>query len=97
MKPLSLNTIEGSGATPSLERAEQVDGAGFGDALKHAIEKVDAMQTEADGEAQKLGAGEGNLHEAMLALEKADVAMKVAMKVRTKVLDAYNEVMRMPV
>jgi flagellar hook-basal body complex protein FliE len=33
----------------------------------------------------------------MLALEKADVAMKVAMKVRNKFLDAYNEVMRMPV
>lgn len=98
MKPLSLNTIESPSATPSLERAEQPQGGeGFGAELKQAIEKVDAMQVEADREAQKLGAGEGNLHETMLALEKADVAMKVAMKVRTKVLDAYNDVMRMPV
>ena len=32
-----------------------------------------------------------------VGLEKADVAMKVAMKVRNKILDAYNEVMRMSV
>ena len=44
-----------------------------------------------------LAGGEGNLHETMLALEKADVSMRVAMKVRNKILDAYNEVMRMPV
>ncbi len=98
MKPLSLNTIENPGSAASdIGKAEQVDGEGFGATLKSAIEKVDAMQSEADVEAQKLAGGEGNLHETMLALEKADISMKVAMKVRNKILDAYNEVMRMPV
>jgi flagellar hook-basal body complex protein FliE len=97
MKPLNLNTIEIPGSALSVERPEKVDGDGFGEALKTAIGKVDALQNDADLEAQKLGNGEGNLHETMLALEKADVAMKVAMKVRNKFLDAYNEVMRMPV
>lgn len=99
MKPLGLNTIENPGLAtidrPS--RAEKVNGDGFGQTLKAAIEKVDAAQTDADLEAQKLGNGEGNLHETMLALEKADVTMRVAMKVRNKFLEAYNEVMRMPV
>lgn len=98
MKPLSLNTIENPGlSSPSVDAPEKVDGDGFGQTLKAAIEKVEAMQTEADGEAQKLAAGGGNLHETMLALEKADVAMRVAMKARNKIVDAYNEVMRMPV
>lgn len=98
MKPLSLNTIENPGSSAAdIGKAEQVDGEGFGATLKSAIEKVDAMQTQADVEAQKLAGGEGNLHETMLALEKADISMKVAMKVRNKILDAYNEVMRMPV
>ncbi len=98
MKPLSLNTIENPGIVgPAAEKPEVVDAEGFGQTLKAAIEKVDAFQTEADVEAQKLGNGEGNLHETMLALEKADVAMKVALKVRNKILDAYNDVMRMPV
>jgi flagellar hook-basal body complex protein FliE len=97
MKPLSLNTIENPGTSLGVDKPEKVDGDGFGQTLKAAIEKVDAMQNDADVEAQKLGNGEGNLHETMLALEKADVAMKVAMKVRNKFLDAYNDVMRMPV
>ncbi|MFZ5439606.1 MAG: flagellar hook-basal body complex protein FliE [Myxococcota bacterium] len=104
MKPLSFNGLENPGveiARPAsrADRTAEVDakGDGFGEALKTAIEKVDAMQTDADVEAQKLGNGEGNLHETMLALEKADVAMRVAMKVRNKFLEAYNEVMRMPV
>jgi flagellar hook-basal body complex protein FliE len=65
--------------------------------LKDAVARVDELQLQADTESQKLANGEGNLHETMLALEKADVAMKVALKVRNKILDAYNEVMRMPV
>lgn len=98
MKPLSLNTIENPGlGSPSADAPEKVDGDGFGQTLKAAIEQVEAMQNDADGEAQKLAAGSGNLHETMLALEKADVAMRVAMKARNKIVDAYNEVMRMPV
>lgn len=98
MKPLSLNTIENPGSSiAGVDKPEKVEGDGFGQTLKSAIEKVDGMQVEADTEAQKLAGGAGNLHETMLALEKADVAMRVAMKVRNKILDAYNEVMRMPV
>ena len=37
------------------------------------------------------------LHEAALALEKADVAFRLATKVRTKLVEAYQEVMRMTV
>lgn len=97
MKPLNLNIIENPGLSTAVEKAEQPAGDGFGQTLKSAMEKVDAMQGEADAQAQKLSQGDGNLHETMLALEKADVAMRVAMKVRNKILDAYNEVMRMPV
>lgn len=103
MKPLSTRGLEGTSIPNDVDelqspstatRAEQAD---FTDKLGEAVAKVDAMQVEADESAKKLGAGEGNLHETMLALEKADVAMRVAMKVRNKILDAYNEVMRMPV
>lgn len=70
---------------------------GFGKELEAAIEKVEALQTAGDAEAQTLANGGGNLHETMLALEKADVAMRVAMKVRAKLVEAYNDVMRMTV
>ena len=69
----------------------------FADALGKAVSEVEKAQTEADGEVQKAALGGGNLHEAMLALEKADVSMRLAMKIRNKVVDAYQEVMRMTV
>lgn len=101
MKPLTpfptSSPVEGRLEIARPEQAREAPGEGFGEALKTALTKVEATQTEADLEAQKLGNGEGNLHETMLALEKADVTMRVAMKVRNKFLEAYNEVMRMPV
>ncbi|MBL8916971.1 MAG: flagellar hook-basal body complex protein FliE [Archangium sp.] len=102
MKPLSFRTLETPSAPSDESIGESTEAtpaqkADFSDKLGQAIAKVDAMQVDADQHAQRLGAGEGNLHETMLALEKADVAMRVAMKVRNKILDAYNEVMRMPV
>lgn len=98
MKSVSVKTIELPAATPQPQRAEGPGAeSGFGQALEAAVQKVDALQVAADGEAQKLASGDGNLHETMLALEKADVAMRVAMKVRAKLVEAYNDVMRMTV
>ena len=55
------------------------------------------MQVDADQQAEKVALGGGNLHEMSLALEKADVSMRLAMKVRNKMIDAYQEIMRMSV
>jgi len=88
----------------SLELPQQLDNAaqpatssGFADTLAGAIQKVDALQTQGDLEAEKTARGEGNLHELSIALEKADTAMRVAVKARNKIVDAYSEVMRMSV
>ncbi|MGC3998666.1 MAG: flagellar hook-basal body complex protein FliE [Anaeromyxobacter sp.] len=69
----------------------------FADTLGQAISRVDGLQLQADGEAQKVAMGEGNLHEVALALEKADVSLRVLTKVRNKIVEAYQEVMRMNV
>ncbi|WP_373049440.1 flagellar hook-basal body complex protein FliE [Vulgatibacter sp.] len=70
-------------------------GAGFGNELAQALSSLDASQRQADTAAAALAAGGGNLHETALALEKADIAMRVAVKARNKVVEAYQEVMRM--
>jgi flagellar hook-basal body complex protein FliE len=97
MKSLSVNTIEAPASSPAIDRPQGAGGEGFSEALEAAVKKVDDLQVAADAESQKLANGDGNLHETMLALEKADVAMRVAMKVRTKLVEAYNDVMRMTV
>jgi flagellar hook-basal body complex protein FliE len=46
---------------------------------------------------QMVGEGTGDLQETMIALEKADVSFRLMMQIRNKVLDAYQEIMRMQV
>jgi flagellar hook-basal body complex protein FliE len=72
-------------------------GASFAQALGEAVAQAEALQAGADAEATKAALGAGNLHETALALEKADVAMRLLTKVRNKIVDAYQEVMRMSV
>jgi flagellar hook-basal body complex protein FliE len=65
--------------------------------LGKAIDGVDKLQVAADQEAQSVANGGGNVHELAIALEKADVSMRLALKVRNKVVEAYTEIMRMSV
>jgi flagellar hook-basal body complex protein FliE len=43
------------------------------------------------------GGGEKNLHEAMIAMEKADITLRFAVQVRNKAIEAYQEIMRIQV
>jgi flagellar hook-basal body complex protein FliE len=101
MAPLNLPAINPAvGASESAgpaatERAG--GGSSFTDALGQAISSVDKLQVDGDKAAEQVALGGGNLHETALALEKADTAMRVALKVRNKIVDAYQEIMRMSV
>jgi flagellar hook-basal body complex protein FliE len=96
-----MDGIRGLGGLPlpteTTEALQPAGGASFADLLGKAVGKVDGLQLQADGEAEKLALGGGNLHETALALEKADVAMRMLTRVRNKVVEAYQEVMRMSV
>jgi flagellar hook-basal body complex protein FliE len=72
-------------------------GGSFTDALGQALAQVEGLQQSGDAQAAAAANGAGNLHEVALALEKADIGMRVAAKVRNKLVEAYQEVMRMPV
>ena len=70
----------------------------FGKALTDALKDVNQLQLEADQAIRNLEVGKtGSLHEAMIALEKADISFRAMMQVRNKILEAYQEIMRMQV
>ena len=74
------------------------EGGCFKVMLKGSIEDVNQLQTEADRSIERLIAGESkNLHETMIAMEKADISFRLMMEVRNKIIEAYNEIMRMQV
>jgi len=70
----------------------------FGDTLSQAVSKVNEMQKESDIKMQKLATGEtSDISDVMISAEKADIALKLMMSVRNKMIDAYQEIMKMQV
>lgn len=72
--------------------------ASFGETLQRAITDVNTLQTEAGKAVDKMVTGEAvDLHEVMIAVEKARTSFDLLMEIRNKTMDAYREIMRMQV
>ena len=82
---------------PDAPGTGQAGASSFADALGNAVANVDRLQGEADASADQVALGAGNLHETALAFEKADIALRVAVKVRNKLVETYQDIMRMSV
>jgi len=86
------NKLDTSKTTQAEKPEASVD---FSDLLKNALKDVNDAQLEADGAVQKVLSGETNdIHSTMIALQKADVSLKMMLEVRNKIMEAYQEVMR---
>lgn len=73
-------------------------GPSFADTLKEAISNVNQVHKESDRKAQELATGKtDDIADVMLAAEKADIALRTMVQVRNKIIDAYQEIMRMQV
>lgn len=68
----------------------------FGEILSKSINEVNQYQNEADKAISELAMGrQTDIHQTMIAIEKADVSFKLMMQVRNKIVAAYEEVKRM--
>ena len=78
--------------------AQEEPDKGFGLLLKKSINEINQLHKEADKAVVDLASGnKKNIHQTMIALEKADVSFQLMMQVRNKIIEAYNEVKRMQV
>jgi len=70
----------------------------FSDFLSSAISDVNNLQIQSEqlNEAFAMGKND-NIHQVMIAAEKADMALQLTVQIRNKVLEAYQEIIRMPV
>lgn len=64
----------------------------FADTLKSVIDGTNDQLREADKMAMALAKGEnGNIHEAMIAMQKADINLRLLVTTTNKVIEAYNQ------
>ena len=66
--------------------------------LQHSIEKVNDLQLQADKAAQDFLLGKDvNIHQVMIAIEKANISLQLMVQIRNKIINAYEEMMRMQI
>lgn len=93
--PTQLQVNETKLTTPTTSYEAQQS---FANTLKDAIASVNNQQVASDAMTEKLIKGEDvDLHEVMIAAQKASVSLNATMEVRNKAVEAYQEIMRMTI
>lgn len=70
----------------------------FGQILRQKLQEVSDLQKQADQlTSQFLAGGNVELHQVMLAVEQAGLALQLTMQVRNKLVEAYQEIARMQI
>jgi flagellar hook-basal body complex protein FliE len=88
----ATNVKGAAGVGPQKEDAK----AEFGNWLEKSLGEVNRMQKASNEATQKLISGESkDIHGAMIAMQKASIAMELTVEVRNKVIAAYDEIKRM--
>jgi flagellar hook-basal body complex protein FliE len=91
-KPVAAQSMK----APSSSKSEA--GVTFGQLLSNALGDVNKLQLDANQASVNLATGKvQDISEAVIATEKASMALQLTMQVRNKVIDAYQEIMRMQV
>jgi len=67
----------------------------FASAVKQAVSNVNRVEEEGNRSIIDLLQGKAEVHETMIALQKADISMRLLLAIRNKVIEAYREISRM--
>jgi len=90
--------IGSSNSVSDQFKTEKNNGKSFADTLNEAISSVNEMQLQSDQKVQELATGKtDDIASVMITSEKADIALRAMVQVRNKIIDAYQEIMKMQV
>jgi len=91
-----IKGLQGLGKPNSQQSPKAGGSASFSDTLKGFMSDVNNMQQKADESIKKMAVGEiTDVHQVMSSVEEANVAFNMMMEIRNKVMDAYQEIIRM--
>jgi flagellar hook-basal body complex protein FliE len=80
------------------DKAQKSGTTSFSDVLKDSIDKVGQLEKEANEQTEKLATGAAqDVHNTMIAVTKADLSFQLMMQIRNKIIDAYQEIMKIQV
>jgi flagellar hook-basal body complex protein FliE len=88
-------TPAAAGATPAAGAAEGT--SSFGDTLKKLVDSVESSAEQANTNVSGMLDKNVDVHDAMIALQRAEMSLQLAVQIRNKLVQAYQDIMRMPV
>ena len=101
---LPIGSITSSITTPLVRptasaapNATQAASGSFGDSLAKLVNSVETSDQAANTAVQGMLDGTGDVHDAMIALQRAELTLQLTVQVRNKLVQAYQDIMRMPV
>ncbi|MDQ7045070.1 MAG: flagellar hook-basal body complex protein FliE [Sulfurimonas sp.] len=96
-----MNNITGLSAPSTADLLKQKEklsstgGEAFAQHLKSALNEVNELQIKSEGAVADLATGQvKDLHQAAMAIGKAEINMKLMLEIRNKALNAYKELGR---
>lgn len=96
---LDIGKTQSEMRSPKIRAVPSDDHApSFAETLKSSLNDVNKLQLESDKKMQELAVGKNtNIADVMMTAEKADIALRLMTQVRNKIVDAYQELMKMQV
>ena len=96
---MKINGIQIELPKLDIEKKEEVkknNALDFGNLLESAVNKVNDFQKVADKDIENMLTGKNkNIHETMIAMEEADISLRLMVAVKNKAMDAYTTIMKM--
>jgi flagellar hook-basal body complex protein FliE len=98
LEPSGLGPGQLDGAAAPLQQGPAAAADSFGSMLRDAVSQLDALQRTADANVTRLATGQPvDLHEVMISMEQSNLGFQLAMQVRNRLIEAYQEISRMQV
>lgn len=101
--PIEFGTTGTGSALTSVGRMARsaatggADAGAFAESLGKLVESVEQTASEANVAVTNMVDKNGDVHEAMIALQKAETTLQLTVQVRNKLVQAYQDIMRMPI
>lgn len=93
---IGSNGVSGVGSLGGAGAVRPAPDSGFAEMLGKLIDNVESTNQEANTAVSRMLNGTGDVHEAMIALHEAEESLEITVAVRNKMVQAYQDIMRMP-
>jgi flagellar hook-basal body complex protein FliE len=84
-------------AAGAAKAASGAAAGGFNESLSNLIDGVEQTQGDANVAISNMLDKSGEVHEAMIAMQRAEMTLQLTVQIRNKLVQAYQDIMRMPI